>query len=402
VCGSPFPALMGYYPDFGLVSSTIITFVDPTDGIPAEANNISFRLDAEAFALYGYTINIAFYDINGNLISQQLYDYTGYGGVCGLPIQFPSNVHQIAITSRGFYTWIYNLNFQIAGATVNTSCKITSASFVNNAVMVQLSGPSGSSGILTVTANGTSNNYAAVTPTEPVGSGAYTISFDRPNMPKDTYTSVTANWDVSPTPLMDTFTLPNNWIVMGIIRHSQYNTPAEAICKGPSAQAWVFDSNCNFTSVQLNSKFMEQVYMNGTGKSQSYGILKYCPSSWGGICSTCAAKYPQGATSQNAFLKVASVTGACNTELVPDVSVATYPSPKTNNLFSCSDAILLVNTKSDINKAVKEADDECPACNKDFRGAQGHIDDYSPSEACSAHIGDLGKFWTADTKGESQ
>jgi hypothetical protein len=276
---------------------------------------------------------------------------------------------------------------------------------VNNTIDIVLCGDSSSSGVLNVTANGGSNNYAAITPTNAVGPGTYTVSFDRPNMPIDTYTTITAEWNIGLPPATTTYLLTNNWIVQGLIRHSQYNTPLESACTGGWQFAWVFDSSCNFTKVKLNSNFVSQVPINGTGYSKDNGIIKYCPSSWPGTCATCAAQRPNGATDDNAFLKVSIVTGSCLTQLVPDTSVATYPNPKTNTdpiKFYCSDTALLA-TSSNFNQAIKTAQDWCKACAGDFRGTQGHIDDYSPSQACSGSlVGDYGNFWTADTKGENQ
>jgi len=280
---------------------------------------------------------------------------------------------------------------------------ITSANLVTNAVNVVLCGTSGTSGVLKVTAIGETNNYAAITPTNAVGPGTYTVSFDRPNMPKDTYTSITAEWDAVSPPATTTFSLTNDWIVQGIIRHTQYNTPLESTCTGSWQFAWVFDSSCKFTKVKLNSNFMKQVAKNGTGYSDltKYGLIRFCASSWPGCC---AATRPKGAMDSNAFLLVSTVTGSCNEVLVGDTSVATWPNPNGNTdptKFYCGDTALLVKSDN-TNKAVKTAQDWCPVCWDPtlFNGTQGHIDDYSSSQACG--MTDYGNFWTADTQEENQ
>lgn len=310
------------------------------------------------------------------------------------------NYSTLPVATTGTMTF-YDQDAWISGGTfpsitvtfLGAGVTVTDADLVSNKVTVQMSGPG--SGALTVTANGASNHYAAITPTGNLAAGTYQVTFDRPKMPVDTYTSITATWNVGPT-LSSTFTLPNQWRVLGLVRHSQYNTPAESQCQGPSAQAWVFNSSCQFTQTQLNKKFMDQVALNGTGLSQSYGLLKFSNPNKGGMC---ASSYPPGATSQNTFLQVSSVTGACNLTLTGGFSVATFPSPNEKKDFTCRDAILLT-TKSNTNQAVNEADDYCPSCLGDLQGAQAHIDDYSSSRAC--RLGDLGKFWTANTHGETQ
>jgi hypothetical protein len=194
-------------------------------------------------------------------------------------------------------------------------------------------------------------------------------------MPADTYSSVTAIWNYSSIPAEVTFNLTRSWLVLGMIRHSQYNTPHESACSASPQTAWVFNGGCTFTQVSLKSDFVSQTYINGTGVSLDNGILRY---------STSCTNYPSGANSQNSFLTVSSITGACNTTLVGGVSVATYPSPNVGNPYGCGDNILLV-TSSNTNEALKDVADYCPACSSQFYGTNGHIDDYSSSQACSGN-----------------
>jgi hypothetical protein len=267
--------------------------------------------------------------------------------------------------------------------------QITSADLESNQVHVTLSGPSDTSGTLEVIAIGV-NNQPQITYQggAAIGPGSYTVPLNRPSMPADTYSSVKALWNYYAIPATNTFNLSRNWLVLGLVRHSQYNTPYETACTGSPQAAWTFNSSCTFTQTSLKSDFVSQTFINGTGASQSHGILKY---------STSCTDYPSGANSQNSFLAVSSVTGACNTTMSGGVSVATYPSPNVGNPFGCGDNILLV-TSSNSNEAVKDAADYCPACSSGFNGTNGHIDDYSSSQACSGSgVGDLGNYWTADT-----
>ncbi len=274
---------------------------------------------------------------------------------------------------------------------------VTSADLVSNAVDVTLSGQNrqngqnGQMGVLTLILNGI-NNQVTVEANDgnPVGPGQYQISFDRPSIPPDTYSSITVKWDISP-PASTTFNISQPWLVLGVIRHSQYNTPYESTCPGGWQRAWYFDASCNFTSVELKSRFVSQTYKNGTGASISYGILKYDKK-------TCAGEYPPGANPHNAFLQVANIQGSCINDL-DDTSVAMYPDPKKKgNPYNCGDDILLVDADNK-DKAVKTAEDYCPVCYKDFGGTDGHIDDYTTVKRCT-FVGDYGNFWTADTVGQ--
>lgn len=117
---------------------------------------------------------------------------------------------------------------------------VTNADLVSNEVIVQLSGTQGTKGMLSVKAEGThkgtSVTYSPVTPTSAVGPGTYTLKFDRPNMPVALYTKIKATWNISPKPATTTYALPDTWNVLGLYRHTQYNTPHEALCPARSAQ----------------------------------------------------------------------------------------------------------------------------------------------------------------------
>jgi hypothetical protein len=65
--------------------------------------------------------------------------------------------------------------------------------------------------------------------------------------------------------------------------------------------------------------------------------------------------------------------------------------------FGCGDNLSLI-TSSNTQQAMKYPEDFCPACNTGYNGTNGHIDNYSTSQACSGHsVGDYGNYWTADT-----
>lgn len=155
--------------------------------------------------------------------------------------------------------------------------------------------------------------------------------------------------------------------------------------------AWLFNSACQFAPVPLKSDFVVQTEVNGTGSSLKYGILKFDDGS-------CKSHYPAGANSSNSLRPVSSITGACNTVLVAGDAVATNPSPNAGTLYHCADDILLV-TSSNTNQAIKHSADYCTSCASGFNGTNGHIDDYSAAQACTAKgVGDYGNFWSANTK----
>jgi hypothetical protein len=332
------------------------------------------------------------YNINSAMTSWWTNDATiataSNAQVHGVAAGSTDNLAEGEISTSGFRQ-CGQMQGRPSGPTNVVSVEITGADLENNQVSVTLSGPSGTSGTLEVVAVGVSNQpQVTYNGGAAVGPGSYNVAFNRPTWPSDTYSSVKAIWNYGPIPATKTFNLTRAWLVLGLVRHSQYNTPYESACSGSPQAAWYFNTSCNFTQVSLKSDFVSQTYINGTGASQSYGILKY---------STSCSNYPSGANSQNSFLAVSSITGACNTTLVGGTSVATYPSPSVGNPYGCGDNILLV-TSSNTNEAVKDAADYCPACSGGFNGTNGHIDDYSSSQACSGSgVGDLGNFWTADT-----
>jgi hypothetical protein len=281
---------------------------------------------------------------------------------------------------------------------------IAGADLTSNNVAVTLSAPQGTTGKLTITANGAVGTYSIdVAKGNAIGPSSPNVALDRLQIPPDVYSSITAAWAVSPSPVSNTFTLPDQWNVYGIVRHSQYNTPLESQCTGDEITAFVVNSSCTFTQTALKSDFVSQTNINGTGTSVSYGLLKPAritiePT----LCKN--VKKPVGATGGITFYEVPTVTGSCNTTMVPGSSVATFPNPATagGNDAQCGDSILLVK-RPDVVEAIKSVDDYCPACSGDFRGTNGHIDNYVASQACKAHaVRDLGNFWTTDTHGESQ
>jgi len=258
---------------------------------------------------------------------------------------------------------------------------------------VTLSGPSGVSGTLEVTANGVSNNpQVTADGGAALGPGSYQVPLNRPSMPADTYSSVTATWNVDPIPPSNTFGLSRTWWVQGYTEHTQYNTPAESTCTQTQGTGFIFNpSTCVFTQVSMSAQFISQANRNGTGTADTsnHGLLK-------ADLGQCSGSYPAGASSSNSFFQISSVTGTCN-QVLSGSSVATYPNPQTpGSPWSCGDNLLVVNS-SNANVGVYSVLDYCFACqNVDpGYGYVAHVDHYNTSNACS--LSSLPGNWAADT-----
>lgn len=218
--------------------------------------------------------------------------------------------------------------------------------------------------------------------------GTYYAKLDRPRVPVGTYYQVAAKWDTSWNSVTaSVIPLDYTFKVLGTIRHSQYNTPAESQCPVATTTAFKIDSNCIFVKITLSTQFSSQVYLNGTGKSKAHGILKYQSA------RTCPGRYPSGATERNSFRSVSNITGSCNS-VISTTSQAVFPNPAISRVegtssVKCGNRTVLASSTNEV-KFMKAAVDFCPAC------TDGHIDNWSSSEFCSSgSVGDLGDFWTA-------
>jgi hypothetical protein len=283
----------------------------------------------------------------------------------------------------------------IASAQLNVcTVSVNSADLEANQVNVTLTG--GGSGTLVVKANGGSNTVTVnANNGNPLAQGQYTVPFNRPAMPADTYTSVTAQWNCATAGNQPTATLnlQRKWIVLGTIRHSQYTTVYESFCPVTTMTAYIHDAACNWQTVTLRSTFVSQSENTGTGVSDvslANQVLKYDDGS-------CAGNRPANANSTNTLRTVASITGQCNVTLTGGDSTATNPGPQIlGSQYNCADHMPLVNG-TNVNSFIKHIEDQCS--NTAAGCADGHVDDYSSSQACSANaVGDLpgSPYWTAD------
>jgi hypothetical protein len=260
---------------------------------------------------------------------------------------------------------------------------------------VQINGPTKESGTIMIefsgaTAPATSQTTTATYP----GGFSANVPFTRPVIPKGEYGTLKLTWNTSTPATFATSSPPRPWNVLGTIRYSQYNVPVESACSAATTNAYIVDSlsACTFTQTTLRSAFFSQVKVNGTGESLNHGIIKAGAATRLG--TACAGQFPVGAMVSNSFLQVASVTGSCNVNLTPDLSVATHRSLS----LACSSNLQLVRSDN-ANQGPRTRHDTCPACNSGFNGTDGHIDSFTASQSCSANqVGDLGNFWTVQVR----
>ena len=276
-----------------------------------------------------------------------------------------------------------NCSFSGNGNGTVFNVQITKADIVNDVITVVMT-PNTLNGTLTLTVNGPNISYSLFQGLEQ--GNTVNFSFNRPQLPLGAYTNTQASWNIagSGTAVANSDVSFN---VLGVYRHSQYNSPQESSCTGTPTPAWIINlSNCSFTQTTLKSDFISQVALNGSGVSQTYGNVQV---------TTQCSNYPSGANSGNSFAQVTTINGSCLQPVVAGQTVAVYPNPKpVNATWNCSDTVQLVTT-SDANQAQKSVKDYCPACSSGFNGTSGHIDDYTSSPACSGHaVGDYGNFLT--------
>ena len=250
-------------------------------------------------------------------------------------------------------------------------------------------------GNLTVTMSGLLS-MGQVGPVQPVSLGEvdnvgatpanspYTFSYNLTSLPAPvSFSGVTATWNNL------SVTAPPNFTTLGPYRFSQYNTPVESSnCGGSPAPAFVFESAaCTYIATTMDSVFIPQTTVNGTGISANFGLLKAYQAT---LLFKNGCPFPEGSNPDpktgNVFVKTSAVTGSCNSTFTYGTTIATNPNPNADptGQWNCKDQVLLVNNNNSFD-SIKTVQDLCPACSGDSRGASGHIDVYSSSQACTPH-----------------
>jgi hypothetical protein len=249
-----------------------------------------------------------------------------------------------------------------SGAGNVLAVQVTNADITSDQIAVTLT-PSGVSGQLTIQlpgidGGGHSFTYVDVN-NQTVSGGSYTYSFNRNSLPSGSYNQVNAQWVAGGQTAAGSRGMNTNFYVLGLYRHSQYNTPNEASCSGGTATAqWDNPpTSCSYSPIQFISGFITQAWTNGSGISINQGPIQL---PWG-----CPQPFPQ-----NSFKPVSTITGSCNTTL-GNSSLARDP----NDLrLGCGDQILIVGL------GTKTIADTCPAC-----GGLNQMDNYTTQSGCSPH-----------------
>jgi hypothetical protein len=294
---------------------------------------------------------------------------------------------------------------------------VTDTSNIKDGILtVDLTGPSGTSGDLTLTLSGSNQKYSQTFPA--LQPGSQTLDLTLANMAADTYKSVDGTWATNFESVgVPRYTLSTPWIYFGYVRYTQYNVPYESSCSGATANAWIVTKSCTFTKTSLNSAFVSQAWINGTGVSVSKGILKNAAAvNLGDQTGPCVGKYPTGAighgsTGGNAFEVVSSITGSCNTTLVNNQSAAVPASGNPLKSVALSGVVALscgnqlnLDTGNNTSEYTRTAADLCAACSNSstfINGTVGHVDSYSSNQTCQSGPGklsDLGDFYSTKTK----
>ncbi|GEM_PF-2001008 len=252
------------------------------------------------------------------------------------------------------------------------SVSVDSADILADQVVVTLS-HAGSSGNLAVTAQGPSVSKTIFSGTR--SGGQHTFSFDRNNLPDGQYTSVSATW------LNANGSRAVSFRVLGVYRHSQYNTPTESSCTGNAAAAYLVNSvSCAYQSGTLRSDFISQSWLNGSGITITsyYGYNTEQNAQW---CIN--NNYLPADAPGRGFAFVSQILTSCQSLFLNNTTVAR--SPNDANL-TCGDQVLLIGYGTN---TVKTVTDTCPIC------TASQLDNYTTASACSprAHT-DLGNFKT--------
>ncbi|HZE56287.1 MAG TPA: hypothetical protein VE031_00385 [Chthoniobacterales bacterium] len=207
--------------------------------------------------------------------------------------------------------------------------------------------------------------------------GTYTFSFNAENLPIGHYEQVRATWTVNGVASKASRNVA--FLVLGKYRHSQYNTPLESTCGGAPVRAFITDNNCNFSETTLLSGFVNQVNLNGSGRSTAFGDVVrevFCTGQ-----KNKQNKPPPG--SMNHTFRRHHIVPSCEGSALDDTTVARMPG---HPYLGCGDQILIVGLGGGPGKT-KTVTDLCPGC------PENQLDNYTTNPACS-RINDLGRFVT--------
>jgi hypothetical protein len=305
----------------------------------------------------------------------------------------------------------------------NLSAIITDTSdIMDGNLTVNLTAPSGTTGDLNLVFNG-SNDSGPETSNAPFtalapGSQELQLDFDSISpgiypMAKGTWNAMLPGTSTAQTVNVPDYPLPTEWDYFRRVRFSRYNTPNEAAvanpCTGQPANAWIVTSvtpirsiqgttyQCKFQQITLNSQFIQQTWINGTGLSSNYGYLKNAAAvkeGDRGSSQKCVGEYPDGAIGHsgkngNTFVVVyPPITGSCDQPLVAGVSAAMPATTALSHVMPLSCGFQLnMDDRYHNSVGTRMIADKCPACDITTQndGADGHIDSFTSDDSCTGH-----------------
>ena len=269
-------------------------------------------------------------------------------------------------------------SFNVPGGILSCrpTVKVDSANIVRDEIFVTMR-PFTASGTLVVELVGSRTHRISTTAES---GGTRRISFNAASLPTGAYTGVRATWTVGTNKPNDTKAY--SFEVLGIYRHSQYNTPTESACIGGQSPAYIArivshdpktnEANCSFPPTTMKSDFVYQANLNGSGISLNHGTVEYEV--------TCRGKSnfpPDG--SDKTFRGHSSVRSHCGTELGNNTIAVNLEGTD----LACGDRLYILDV------GVKTVTDRCPGC------TATQIDNYTTTPACrKGDVLGLGDFTT--------
>jgi hypothetical protein len=300
---------------------------------------------------------------------------------------------------------------------------IDTSDIMNGNVSVKLTAPSGTNGDLTLNLYGQQNSSIYTLLDSGLAEGSKELKLSLEGVQPDVYPTADGTWDAnlpststSQTVDIPTYTLPTSWTYFRKVRFTQYNTPDEnaqndAACRGSQANAWIVTAvattnaqgktkyKCSFEQIALNSEFIQQTWINGTGRSRNYGLLQNAAAVLLGDHQRCRGQYPPGARGHsdagqnngNTFVRATAIVPSCPHMTLEDGGAAMPVDKDTMEPTKLSGVIPLqcgyqLNLDAEDYQTAHSRTivDKCKKCSDpdSLSGADGHVDSYTTESAC--------------------
>ncbi|MCP3891422.1 MAG: PKD domain-containing protein, partial [Desulfobulbaceae bacterium] len=197
------------------------------------------------------------------------------------PVYFYENAGEYEVVIKARCSECSGWWAEVRAKVVVVKALVSSASIPGNAIGISLEPLGlGLEGTLEVNLIGTAgtDNYQVKSLTKSSGIHAETFG-DINNLPDGEYTKVNVKWSVSGAESTGEFDY--HFRILGVYRHSQYNTPSESDCTGNDIQSYITSNNSSnvtqcfaqnqYDDTTLRSQFVSQVNLNGSGNAINYG-----------------------------------------------------------------------------------------------------------------------------------